>query len=207
MKKIALLFLSLYSITMLSQTVTDDYYSASKPKLISRDRVSASMSLGTGVSFMNGSNTAFTTYIAPKISYAITPKFSLKLALLHYTVSGNTFMPMNRNEALFNTSSNPVTGNLIALGGSYKLNKRFTLSGAVITDASVIANKQNNFKAVSMGLEYKVSNHSSIYLQTTISSGQGNSHYYNPNDFNSLNNYPVYGFGQDAARFMNGFVH
>jgi hypothetical protein len=156
---------------------------------------------------MNGSYTAFTTYIAPKISYAITPKFSLNLALLNYTLSGNTFMPMNRSEALFNTSSNPVTGNLISLGGSYKLNKRFTLSGAVMADASTIANKQNNFKAVSMGLEYKVSNHSSIYLQTTISSGQGNSHYYNPNDFNSLNNYPVYGFGQDAARFMNGFVH
>ena len=207
MRKIIFALLSLYSVGMSAQSTTDDYYSPSKPKLLSADRVSASMSMGAGVSFLNkSSNAAFSTYIAPKISYALTPKFSLNVALLHYTLSGNTFMGINRNEAMYNVSANTITGNLIALGGEYQINKRFILSGAVMTDASNIMNKQNNFKAVTMGLEYKVSKHASIYMQTTISQGQNN-HYYNPNDFNSFNNYPMYGIGQDAAKLMNGFIH
>ena len=100
MKKLITFTLFLVSASFLgAQVVTDDYYSASKPKLLSADRVSASISAGAGVSFLGSSNnTAFTTFIAPKIGYQVSEKFKLNVGLMHYSITGNTFMPLNQNE-------------------------------------------------------------------------------------------------------------
>jgi hypothetical protein len=196
MKKLISLVLSLsFAVIMSAQTDSVDYYSPSRSKPLSKDGVSASVSMGASVSFLNNTNnTAFTTFVAPKIGYQLTPKFKLNFGLMHYTITGNSFMPLNQNEALFNTNNKIVTGNLLFVEGKYKLNNRLIMSGAVMYDANgVNINKKDNCKAASLGLEYKTSEHSSIKFETTVTEGKGN---YNnsPNPF-STNGYSSFGTG------------
>jgi hypothetical protein len=204
MKKLITPILFLFCVsTIVAQTTTEDYYNPSKPKSVPQDRVSVSMSMGAGVSFLNSTkNAAYTTFIAPKIGYQLTSKFKLNIGLMHYTATGNTFMPLNQNEAIYNSSNKTVSGNLVFVEGQYRLNKRMIMSGAVMVDANGSnANKQNNYKAASLGLEYKVTEHSSIRLQTTISGGQGN-YYSNPYSPNPYYTNPVGHLGFDAPTFF-----
>lgn len=215
MKKLITFSLFLISASFLgAQVVTDDYYSTSKPKLLSADRVSASISAGAGVSFLGSSNnTAFTTFIAPKIGYQMTEKFKLNVGLMHYSITGNTFMPartnefvhsgrpINQNEALVNTNNKSRTGNLLFVEGQYQLNKRVAVSGAVMYDANNIANRQNNFKAVSVGMDYKVSKNSTLSFRTVVS--QGESPYLNGGFGGQTNPMMFDGFGGIGNEFSN----
>src|SRR3989344_4740266 len=146
MKKLITFTLFLFGAGLIqAQSTTDDYFTPSKPKLLSADRVSASISAGAGVSFLGSSkNTAFTTFIAPKIGYQISNRFKLNVGLMHYSITGNTFMPartnefvhsgrpINQNEALFNPNNKTRNGNLLFVEGQYQLNKRVAVSGAVM---------------------------------------------------------------------------
>ena len=200
MKKLIISFLSFAFVTVLvAQTDTADYYSPSKQKISAKDRVSASISMGAGISFLNTSNNnAFTTFVAPKIGYQLTPKFKLNFGVMHYSVTGNTFMPLNQNETLFNSSKKTISGNLLFVEGQYKLNKKMILSGAILYDANGLnTNKKDNYKAASIGLEYKTSEHTSLKFETTISAGQGN---YN----NNQNPYSSGGFNSFGSGFSTG---
>lgn len=202
MKKLITSVLILASAVAVAQSNADDYFNPAKPKLISKDRVSASISTGAGMSFLNsGKNTAFTTFIAPKIGYQLTNKFKLNIGLMHYSITGNTFMPLSQNEALFNSAKRTVTGNLLFVEGQYQLNKKMLLSGAMMYNAnSFTLNKKDNFKAASIGLEYKVTPHSSIKFETTISQGQGN-YYSNPFPGSSSNSFTGFGNGTNNSFF------
>ena len=203
MQKLITFTLFLFGASFLgAQTLTDDYFNPSKPKLLSKDRVSASISAGAGVSFLGSSkNTAFTTFIAPKIGYQMTEKFKLNVGLMHYSITGNTFMPLNQNEALYNPNNQKRTGNLLFVEGQYQLNKRVSVSGAVMYDANNITNKQNNFKAISVGMDYKVSKHSTLSFRTQIS--QGNSSFLN-NGFGGQTNLMMFdNFGTLGNDFTN----
>ncbi|CAN5399655.1 hypothetical protein BH10BAC1_BH10BAC1_01330 [soil metagenome] len=209
MRKLITFSLLVFSSSFIkAQTNEDDYFSNSKPKLFSKDKVSASVSAGAGVSFLgNSKTTAFTSFIAPKIGYQLTNKFKLNVGLMHYTMTGNTFMPLNQNEGLFNSSNKARTGNLIFVEGQYQLNKRVALIGAVMYDANNLMNKQSNYKAVSVGMDYKVSKNSSIQFQATISQGQNS--YYNTHTgmYGFDNNAPMGqmfgGIGQDFSQRLN----
>lgn len=183
-----LLFASI-GATALAQTATDDYFeSPAKPKLSAADRVSASIEAGTGVSFLDSKMAGVATYVAPKINYQLTDRFRLNIGFMHYTCTPNTAFIMNRNEAIFNPSRQNTSGNLIMVGGDYALNKKLTLSGAVMTDVNSLNSNtpNNNFKAASLGLDYKVSEHSSIGFRATISEGQ-RSYYNNTSPVNAAN--------------------
>lgn len=183
-KLITSAFLLFCASIMMSQTGTDDYYLPVKPKLSFQDRVTTSIEMGAGVSVFNKSNTGLTTFVAPKISYELTPKFKLNAGMMHYTMTGNAYLPLNYNEGLINTNNKSITGNLIFVGGEYQLNKKLIASGAVMADVISISNVKLNSKAAQLGLEYKVSEHSAIKVSAIIEQGQGN--YYNNNNANSL---------------------
>ena len=214
MKKLItpVLFLFFASV-IVAQTTADDYYSGSKPKLSAKDRVSTSISMGAGFSFLNSTHsTAYTTFVASKIGYQLTPKFKLNLGLMHYTATGNLFMPLNQNEAIVNTSNRTVSGNLFFVEGQYQLNKQLIMSGAVMVDANGLNNsKLNNYKAASLGLEYKVTEHSSIGLKASLSQGNSNGDYlFNPRT-NQFDYRPhetpmqdiMFGFGQWGVDQLN----
>lgn len=203
MKKITVSFLFLISsIISIAQTSNDDYYGAPvKPKLLAKDRISASVIVGTGVNFSgNSRSTSFTTFIAPKINYQLSKKFKINVGLMHYTATPNTGFFMNPNEAIINRSNKSISGNLIFVGGEYQLNKKVILSGAVMMDASGLNNKQNNYKAASFGVDYKVSEHSSIKFETTISNGQGN-YYNNPFPATGSNSFGGFSNGMNNSIF------
>jgi hypothetical protein len=168
MRKLITLFGCFFTLCAYAQG-TDEYYNPEKPKLFSKERISTSISAGTGVMFGNNA-TGFTTFVAPKINYQLSNKFRLNVGFMHYTASANTAFLLNPNEAIVNRSQKNVSGNLVMIGGDYMLSKKLILSGSVMKD---------NLKAASLGLEYKMSNHSSIKIETTISNGQGN-YYQNP---------------------------
>ncbi|MCW3086453.1 MAG: hypothetical protein JWP12_3819 [Bacteroidetes bacterium] len=214
MKKVyTFLLLVSASVAGFAQTNSDDYYgSPAKPKLLSRDRVSASISAGTGVSFLSGSKTTgVTTFIAPQLNYQLTNKFRLNFGMMHYTMTPNTAFFMNRNEGLFNFSNRNLSGNLVYVGGDYKLNPRLILSGAVMTDVNSLSKQpKDNYKAASIGMEYKVSEHSSIGFKATISQGQ-QTYYNNTGTPSAANNIftPMYGSGFSgfSSEFGSGFIH
>lgn len=179
---------------MVAQTSVDDDYVAN-PKSISQNRVSASISMGTGLSFLNSTkSTMYSTFVAPKINYQISPKFKLNIGVVHYAASGNNFMPLNSKESVLNSGNRSISGNLIFVGGDYQLNSRLIMSGSVMVDANDVRTKQNNFKAATLGFDYKISERSSIGFKASVS--QGNNNYfinprtgnydYNPNNINSV---------------------
>ena len=213
-KLITSVFILICTSVVVAQNVNDDYYHAPKSNFLSKDKVSGSMSMGAGVSFLNSTkSSAYTTFIAPKIGYQLSNKFKLNLGLMHYSIAGNTFMGMNQNEALYNNRNKTITGNLLFVEGQYQLNKKVLLSGAVMMDANNFSNKQANFKAISMGMDYKVSEHSSIGFRASISEGT-NSPYYNTHmgtyNFGS-NTAPMHdmfvGFGQGVTQGLNSIIH
>ncbi len=210
---VCFLFLAVLAV---AQTTSDDYYSPSSPKLFSREKVVTSLSMGTSVSFLNSSGgTGVTTFIAPKIGYQLTKKFQLNVGFMHYTLAGNTFMPLNNQEALYNRGNRSVSGNMVFAEGIYQLNKRVSLNGAVMMDAGSLNNKQNNYKALSLGMDYKVGEHSYIGIKATVAQGnnenyffnpKNNSFEYNPNGFSNPFSGLVSGFGQNMATSLNSIT-
>ena len=216
MKKLLLPAFLLAAVTAgFAQTATDDYYGAApKQKLLSKDRVSASIMAGTGLSFMSGSKTtAFTTFIAPKVNYQLSNKFRLNVGFMHYTATGNTAFFMSPNEGFINRGNRSMSGNLVMIGGDYLLNKRVTITGAVMTDVNSLSNKNNNYKAATIGMDYKVSEHSTIGFRATVSQGSSD-YFYSPqrgnyqyNPFNGTANNFFSGFGEWSTSSLNGSFH
>jgi predicted porin len=171
MKTTLSVLFSLVCIVAFSQGA-DDYYSPVKPKVQLKDRVSGAVMAGTSLSFAAGSkNPAVTTFIAPKFNYQLSSKFSLTAGLIHYTIAPNTSYVINRSEMLTNGSGRNASGNLVFAGAEYKLNKKVLLSGAVMMDAGGVNERKNNYKAVAFGMDYKVSEHSSIGFRASVSQG------------------------------------
>lgn len=219
MKKLITPFLVLlFMSSIVAQTTTNDYYGSNiKPKLLSKDRVSVSLTAGTSVRFMSNSSSAgFTTFIAPKVNYQLTDKFRLNFGLIHYSTSPNTAILLNRNEGILNQSNKNISGNLVFVGGEYLLNKNVLISGAMMMDANSFSNKQNNFKAASLAIDYKVSEHTTIGIRASIEKGNQD-YFYNPcrnsfdyhpthDKYNGLFSGLATGLGEWGVGELNGLV-
>lgn len=189
MKKIIVssLFMT-FCLFAIAQNANDDYYNFSaKPKLLSKDRISASLMAGTSVFFTSDKTSSFSTFIAPKINYQISEKFRLNIGLIHSTSYPN-FLLQTNDENLGTSNKKNYSSDLLFAGGEYQLNNKVTLSGAILTNTSSFNNKQSNYKAAAIGLDYKVSEHSSIGIRAGISHGDPN-RMYDPKR-NSFDCYP-----------------
>jgi len=155
---------------------TEDYYPA-KRKATVKDRISGSVMAGTSLSFQSDSkNAAVATFIAPKINYSLSKKFSLTAGFMHYSFGPG----FGRSESYTASGKRNLSGNLVFAGGEYRLNKKVSLSGALMVDASGMSDRRNMYKAASFGMDYKMTEHSSIGFRATVS--QGNMDYnFNPN--------------------------
>ena len=206
MKTSASVLFLLFCLGSSAQT-TEDYYVPAKPKITVKDRISGSVMAGTSVSFLNNSkNTAVTTFIAPKINYSLSKKFSLTAGLIHYSFASG----YGRTESYTTRGTRNLSGNLLFAGGEYKLNKRVLLSGAVMADMNGMSDRRNMYKAASIGMDYKVSEHSSIGFRATVSQGnmdynfdpKRGSYEYRPFNNNSFGNV-LTGFGEWGADGLN----
>jgi hypothetical protein len=200
----------LFFFAAFNLSAQEDDYVAPKLKLKPVDRISASVSAGTSVSFSrNTSASSFSTFIAPTLKYKLTERFSVIGGLIHYNLNPNNGYRVYGNESSMSHHAN-ASGNLIFAGGEYQLNKKLLISGAVMTDVQNKAISRNNYKALSLGMDYKLTEHSSIGFRATVSQGStdymfdpGRGTYnYNPVLGNSFGNV-IGGFGQWGAEGLN----
>ncbi|MCW3103981.1 MAG: hypothetical protein JWO09_2421 [Bacteroidetes bacterium] len=177
MKTSASVLFFLLCLGSFAQTA-EDYYPA-KRKATVKDRISGSVMAGTSLSFQsNSKNASVATFIAPKINYSLSKKFSLTAGFMHYSLSPG--FGSGRNESYTVAGKRNLSGNLVFAGGEYQLNRKVSLSGALMVDASGMSNRRNMYKAASFGMDYKMTEHSSIGFRATVS--QGNMDYnFDPN--------------------------
>ncbi|MDF2438107.1 MAG: hypothetical protein K0Q95_2483 [Bacteroidota bacterium] len=197
-------------IAVLDLSAQEDDYNRPKSKLKPADRISASVSAGTSVSFSrNTTGSSFSTFIAPTLKYKLTERFSVTGGLFHYNLAPNSIYS-NRTESIMNNTRVNSSGNLVFAGAEYKLNKKLLLSGAMMVDAQNKTLNRNNYKALSLGMDYKLSEHSSIGFRATVSEGSTDymfdpargTYNYNPVLGNSFGN-AIGGFGQWGADELN----
>jgi hypothetical protein len=180
-------FLFIIAISGMAQEHTDSLYKSSMAHSTVADRISASVSMGAAVSSTSFKSGAVTsgTYIAPLIGYRFTDKFKLNVGVIHYTVNGNSYLPITLGENKFPTGRQPYSGNLFMLEGQYKLNDQLLFSGDLMYDANPLLNKQRSFKAASLGLDYKVSEHTTLSIKTMIIQNNGYNSPYSNSPFGS----------------------
>jgi hypothetical protein len=192
MKKIIFsFFLFAFSSFVFSQKPTDDYYpTASVHRNRIKDRISTSITAGTSVSFLSTKNTIISSYIFPKINYQFSKNFRLNFGLMHFNSQPDLLLS-DKNENI-NSCKKNYSSNLLFLGGEYRLNNKTTILGSIIANTASFNNKLNSYKAAAIGINYKVSEHSTIGIHASVSQGnqdfifnsRNNSYNYNP----SLNN-------------------
>jgi hypothetical protein len=188
----------------------EEYYIASKKKVKLEDRISGSVMLGSSLTFMNGTNIV-SGFVAPKLNYKVSSRFSLTAGLIHQTFSPGT---NRRSYGCFpDAEKKYVPQNLFFAGGEYSLNKKVMLSGAVMMNVSNNRNFQNNFKAISLGMDYKITERSSIGFRASISEGSMDYMYdqrngafqYQPFQNSAFGN-TMNGFGQWGSSELNRMI-
>ena len=144
------------------------------------------LSLQTGVSFFsNGKRSAFNNWIAPAITYDVTPKFNLSVGTI--AMFGNPGYISNfSNESTTSLSQNTNKGHYFLYAqGAYLLNDRVTLRGTILKE---IAPNQKNPQAIdfkSVGVDFKISDNFSISADYMVSKGYNGSLMRNYNGFNA----------------------
>lgn len=174
MKKLITLcgFVSL-TISGLAQADYADSSKAPAHRQTVADRISVSLYTGAGVGFSGKSAVTSTTYLAPVIGYRFTPKFKLNVGLLHYNINGNTFVNSAFTNNRFPENRYAFSGNLLMLEGQYAISPRTTVSGGVLYNVPSFSAKQANYKGATLGLDYKVTPHTTFSIRTTIIQGNG----------------------------------
>ncbi len=146
-----------------------------------------SFNLTAGTSFMTGFNgfSAMNTYIAPQFKYPLSKRFTLDagFAIVNTNFNSNFTGENNNTRKPF---TNNYTSTFIYAGGKYLLSERFTLSGQAYTEVYTFDNKNNqskvlnnNIKGAMLGVDYKITENSSIGIHVNYLNG-GSSSFYNP---------------------------
>lgn len=156
----------------------------------SESKMKFSMNMGTGISSMSGIGAVSNSYLAPSIDVSLNNKWNFRFSGIF--MSNKMF-----NENNFNSSNiyNQATNNWgISGSGNYKLGNKTNIIGNGIyynNSLSVFDNKDINslnqdFSAVSLGVNYKITDNIQINAQVRLSNGI-NPYYYNSlyNGFNS----------------------
>lgn len=172
-KLITLCGLISLAISGLAQSDYADSSKAPARRPAVSDRISLSLYTGAGVGFTGKSVTTSATYLAPVIGYRFTPKFKLNAGFLHYNINGNAFVNRGFANNPNAESRNAFSGNLILAEGQYACNPRTTVSGGVLYNIPALSAKHVNYRGATLGLDYKVTPHTTFSIRTTLIQGSG----------------------------------
>jgi len=144
------------------------------------------LSLQTGVSFFSiGKQSIFDKWVAPELTYSLTPKLNLTVGAVAMFSNYSGFQNNMNNEGVKTFSPNTVNGQYFLFAqGSYLLNDRITLRGTIMKE---VPNKQINPYALNInrvGVDFKVSDNFTISADYLRIKG------YNPSlmrNYNELN--------------------
>jgi len=151
-----------------------------------KKQISYNMTVGSA--FMTGFNglSALNTYITPVFSTPLSKKFILDGG---FAIVNTSFNPafVKGNDFQNNTLSGNYTSAFIFTGGRYLLNDRITISGQGYTEVCSFNNNynakkqlNNNIKGAVLGVDYKLSESSTLGIQLNFSNGNN---YFNNNTF------------------------
>ena len=142
-------------------------------------------SFSTGTSFFSspGHANGSSFYLAPEFKFKLSPKFKVNAGIMlmqnRFNYSGATSMIGERSVVL---KSGPSYDGVVYADGNYALNAKLTLSGSIIKSftpgGSTSQNMawQNSFQAMSLGLNYKLSERTSFGIGVHLIQSNG----YNP---------------------------
>jgi len=171
----------LFTIIINSSVAQHELKSGMPSDSISQKKLSYSLKMGTSYITSSHKNEMFSTYVSPEMNYQLTSKFSLNAGIMF--MSSSIGIVQSRNSDIYQSGIyQPFTGTIVYAGGSYQLNDRITLNGTAYTQLSnpmlqkgFANSNQNNIKGVGLGIDYKLTEHSSFSIQFDMNNNPLNS--------------------------------
>ena len=144
------------------------------------------LSFQTGISFYScGNQSAFDKWIAPAVTYNLTPKFHFTVGTMAVFSKPDYLQYSFNNEGVKTVSQNTNTGQYFLFAkGEYLLNSNITLRGTIMKE---VPNNQINPNASSLssvGIDFKISDGFSISADCRVSKGYNASLMHNINESN-----------------------
>ena len=140
------------------------------------EKVQVGMSVGTSVMFGSG-GAGTSTWLAPNLSYRVSPRFTVAAGLRLEINTGNRYMYSLADGSTMSLYR-PTTSYLMFASGSYDLNAKMRLTGTVFAGTQVYdlpgmkASSYNlNTYGGTLNLDYKLSEHSTISVGVGVSHG------------------------------------
>ncbi len=151
--------------------------------------------LSTGASVTSfGNNTIFTKWIAPGMSYQVSPKLNLHFGSL--ILDGNLNYPSYNSEFAGTIDRNNPTQAFLYISGDYQLNKSIRFRATTFNEIPGNNSNQNSFNFNQVGIDIKVTDNFFISADFINQKGQQPFGIYNNNRFNDAN-----------SSFGNGFIN
>jgi len=163
----------------------------------------ADYSLSAGTSFSTGAFQGSAYYVAPSVTYRVSPKFTVHSTVYfinsNITSTSSPYLNLGDNQQrLFDRKSNEA---VVFASGNYQVNNRLLITGSVIKNFNTTPGSnqnvealQNSFQMMSMGMQYKLT------PNVTIGAGfkmiQSNNPY-----FPYYNSYGVSQYGYPNSNF------
>jgi hypothetical protein len=183
------LLLICFSLLLVFETQAQTFYKTDttnafnrNSSLLNNKKFGFSVDFGFGFAAGSNNNSGTYTYVAPYLSYLVTPKFKLDVG----GVISKGFSSFYYDQP--NTLSSNNTNYFLFARGSYLLTDRITLSGTVyksFSPYSTISAETTNKKAfdnagLSLGMNYKISDHMTIGAQVSVSNGNSGNYFIQP---------------------------
>ncbi|TSA27752.1 MAG: hypothetical protein D4R67_05560 [Bacteroidetes bacterium] len=173
-------------------------------------RMQTYVTIGTQFSNSAWLGSGLTTFIAPSVSYQVSPRFSIKGGLTLSNTTLFNYRPWYSLES-GQTSDVNFTRALVYLEGSYRINDRLTLSGAgfkefTVQDNSTFYNPctRNSPQGIYLNADYRIAD--GVHIQAGFTYTRGYNPYYNspfPNPSPFYGPSPLY----DPSPFSGGAFH
>jgi hypothetical protein len=128
-------------------------------------RLDVNMSVGSSFSYSKGFGNGMATYVAPELSYRLSPRFRLNVGvmLLNSNLVYNRYLFLNDRPSVV-IRNKPAFSTLAYVSGDYLINDRLTISAMVMSDltTSRLGTYSPSVQAMSLHLDYKIADHMSI---------------------------------------------
>ncbi len=183
MRKLLLLLMMMASVVVLQaqsksyeENDTISYPEGFQQKPSVRDRLHFGVSLGTSVSFARGQDAVMGHFIAPTLSFQVTPKFRLSGGVsLQYNSLNNPWTYGSGESGSNIMLQRPKVQTFMFARGEYAINQKLTLTGSMFANTATLnipgLNPQTynlNSYGASAGFWYKINDKASFGAEVQL---------------------------------------